>query len=158
MEDILFKGRNIPTQDETTSCPPWSIVISLSNHIKQKIVCCVVRFITVRKRRLGQGNIFTSVCQEFSPLGGVPGPRGCGPGGAWSGVCVWSWVGVVLGGVWSQGRVPGHGGSGGAWSWGVWSQGGACWRSAQDQTPYLVSRSAGLFWKKKHVINNNAFQ
>ena len=29
--------------------------------------------ITARKRSLGQGNIFRSVCQEFCPRGGVPG-------------------------------------------------------------------------------------
>ena len=28
-------------------------------------------FITARKRSLGQGNIFSSVCQEFYPRGGV---------------------------------------------------------------------------------------
>ena len=48
---------------------------------------------TARKRSLGQGNIFTSLCQEFCSQvgeegawsGGVPGPRGVpGPGGAWS--------------------------------------------------------------------------
>ena len=46
--------------------------------------------ITARKRSLGQGNIFRSVCQEFCPRGwcawsweGVPGPGGggAGPGG-----------------------------------------------------------------------------
>ena len=47
--------------------------------------------ITARKRSLGQGNIFRSVCQEFCPRGCVV-PGGClvrwgGPGG---GVCVWS--------------------------------------------------------------------
>ena len=29
--------------------------------------------ITARKQSLGQGNIFSSVCQEFCPQGGVPG-------------------------------------------------------------------------------------
>ena len=29
-------------------------------------------FITARKRSLGQGNIFSSVCQEFCPRGGLP--------------------------------------------------------------------------------------
>ena len=32
---------------------------------------------TARKRSLGQGNIFTSVCQEFCSREGVPGPGGC---------------------------------------------------------------------------------
>ena len=31
---------------------------------------------TARKRSLGQGNIFISVCQEFCSRGGVHGPRG----------------------------------------------------------------------------------
>ena len=31
----------------------------------------VFRFITVRKRSLGQGNIFRSMCQEFCSRGGV---------------------------------------------------------------------------------------
>ena len=30
-------------------------------------------FITARKRSLGRGNIFRSVCQEFCPQGGIPG-------------------------------------------------------------------------------------
>ena len=52
--------------------------------------------VTARKRSLGQGNIFTSVCQEFSSQEGclvwggsmVPGgvySRGSAWGGAWSG-------------------------------------------------------------------------
>ena len=65
--------------------------------------------VTARKRSLGQGSIFRSVCQEFCSQGGclvpggwggVPGPRGVpGPGGC-----------LVLGGAWSRG-VPGLGGS-----------------------------------------------
>ena len=36
-----------------------------------------VNFFTASKRSLGQGNIFTSVCQEFCSVGGgVPGPWG----------------------------------------------------------------------------------
>ena len=45
------------------------------------------RMFTARKRSLGQGNIFRSVCQEFCPWGGawsggwaVPAPRGVVPG------------------------------------------------------------------------------
>ena len=37
--------------------------------------CCFYIF-TTRKRSLGQGIIFTSVCQEFCSRG-VPGPGGC---------------------------------------------------------------------------------
>ena len=40
---------------------------------------------TARKRSLGQGNIFRSVCQEFCPHGGGASSRGCfllGGGGA----------------------------------------------------------------------------
>ena len=33
----------------------------------------VILFITVRKRSLGKGNTFSSVCQEFCSQGGVPG-------------------------------------------------------------------------------------
>ena len=43
---------------------------------------------TARKRSLGQDNIFTSVCQEFCPRGGV-----CSAGGAWS------WGGLSAPGV-----------------------------------------------------------
>ena len=37
--------------------------------------------ITARKRSLGQGNIFRSVCQEFCSQGGVPVRGGSGLGG-----------------------------------------------------------------------------
>ena len=48
--------------------------------------------ITACKRSLGQGNIFTSVCQEFCSRGGlVPGL-----GGLFPGLC-------LVPGVWSQG-------------------------------------------------------
>ena len=40
-------------------------------------MCCGKIICTARKRSLGQGNIFTSVCQEFCPQGG-------------RGVCLWS--------------------------------------------------------------------
>ena len=58
--------------------------------------------ITARKRSLGQGNIFTRVCQEFCSQGGLV------PGGGWS----WgAWLGGVgvpgPGGVCSRG-VPGE--------------------------------------------------
>ena len=68
-----------------------------------------------------QGNIFTSVCQEFCSQGdnfcpgglvpggvpavGVPGDRGSGPGGgapAVGGACSWGEC-LVLGGAWSWG-------------------------------------------------------
>ena len=51
--------------------------------------------ITARKRSLGQGNIFRSVCQEFCSRGGIPGLGGA-----------WSWEGAWSGGV------PGPGGAG----------------------------------------------
>ena len=60
-----------------------------------RTISCVI---TARKRSLEQGNIFTSVCQEFCSQGGSllsgggPGPWGSAPrrgclvqGGAWSG-------------------------------------------------------------------------
>ena len=82
-------------------------------------VCIIICYVIIaRKRSLGQGNIFRSVCQEFCPQGGlsapggmpapggvcsqggvcswgVPGPRGSGPGGAW-----WRspWMATVVGG------------------------------------------------------------
>ena len=76
--------------------------------------------VTACKRSLGQGNIFSNVCQEFCPRGG-----GSGPGGAWS-----RGVRDPRGGVWSWG-VPGPGGcliQWGAWSRGVWSWGLSVWR------------------------------
>ena len=65
----------------------------------------IFSLITVRKRRLGQGNTFTGVCLS---TGGGPGPRGLpGPGG-----CLVLGVGLVWGvpgpgGVWSGGSGPG---------------------------------------------------
>ena len=59
----------------------------------------LVNFITARKRSLEQGNIFTSVCQEFcSQRGGGCLVTGCVPGPG--GVCAWSrGVCLVPGGV-----------------------------------------------------------
>ena len=53
--------------------------------------------ITARKRSLGQGNIFTSVCQEFCSQGGS------GHGGVPVSGGVWSW-----GGACSQGGLQTH--------------------------------------------------
>ena len=91
----------------------------LENGINTGLWCCSHNssvahqwgpFISARKRSLGQGNIFRSVCQEFCPRGG---------GSAWGGAC--SSGGVLWDGM------PGQGG---AWSGGggVWSQGGVCSR------------------------------
>ena len=77
--------------------------------------------VTARKRSLGQGNIFRSVCQEFCPHGGgcawlQGGMCGCLGGGRVSmcgcqGVCV-----VARGHAWLQGAV---------WLWGcAWLLGG----------------------------------
>ena len=57
--------------------------------MKQKAVCLAIvcnmlcALVTARKRSLGQGNIFSSVCQEFCSLGGsasvhvgIPPPPG----------------------------------------------------------------------------------
>ena len=74
---------------------------------------------TERKRSLGQGYIFSSVCQEFCP----------GGGGAWSqgvpGVGAWSWV------------VPGPGGC--LVPCGIWSRpttkGGSLGRSGPGPHP-----------------------
>ena len=59
-------------------------------------LCCCFLF-TARKRSLGQGNIFTSVCQEFCSQGGGAWSRGICPGGVCSGGC------LVLGGLCSGG-------------------------------------------------------
>ena len=78
--------------------------------------------VTTRKRSLGQGNMFTSVCLS---TGGVPAPGGCLLlGGAWS------WGVPGPGSAWSRERVPGPEGlvQEGAWSWGTCSWGGAWWR------------------------------
>ena len=74
--------------------------------------------ITARKRSLGQGNIFTSVCQEFCSQGdGVPG---LGERGAWcqGGACSWM--------AWSRG-VPGP-------RRGFLVLGGAWWRLPPPRT------------------------
>ena len=78
--------------------------------------------VTTRKRSLGQGNMFTSVCLS---TGGVPAPGGCLLlGGAWS----WGMPGP--GSAWSRERVPGPEGlvQEGAWSGGTCSWGGTWWR------------------------------
>ena len=62
---------------------------------------------TARKRSLGQGNIFTSVCQEFCPQRGVPAPGGLVLGGACS-RGFWSRRGCLL----LESGGPGPGGSG----------------------------------------------
>ena len=52
---------------------------------------------TARKRSLGQGNIFRSVCQDFCPQGGA-----WSWGGAWSGGCLVPGGCLVLGGLQSH--------------------------------------------------------
>ena len=54
------------------------------------INCSCPCFFTARKRSLGQGNIFRSVCQEFCPQGGM---HDCG-GHAWLGEHAWLWGGM----------------------------------------------------------------
>ena len=92
------------------------------------IISIVTIFITARKRSLGQGKIFRSVCQEFCSQGeclvwggpgGVSGPGGC----------------LVLGGACSGG-VPGPGG---CLLWGVPApRGCAWWRSPGRLLPRAV--------------------
>ena len=55
--------------------PPYSnerAVRILLECILVKSVFIYFLFITTHKRSLGQGNIFSSVCQEFCPQGGLP--------------------------------------------------------------------------------------
>ena len=86
---------------------------------------CKELFITTRKRSLGQGNIFTSVCQEFCSQGGAwSSGGGClVPGGAWSwgylvlGGCLVRGLCLVLGAAWFRGVLVQEIG---AWSRGVW--------------------------------------
>ena len=52
---------------------PWRFVSSKSTRKEQIDLYSIERdkiFITARKRSLGQGNIFSSMCQEFCPQGG----------------------------------------------------------------------------------------
>ena len=86
--------------------------------------------ITARKRSLGQGNIFTSVCQEFCSQGGA-----CSLGGAWSRGC-------LVGG----GLVLGGSGLGGAWSGGV--PGG--------DTPQTATAAGGTHPTGMHSCYENA--
>ena len=71
-----------------------------------------MRFITTRKRSLGQGNIFTPVCHSVhrgvpGPKGGCPAPGGVClvPGGPGWGCLVWG--GCLVGGVPSPGGLVG---------------------------------------------------
>ena len=58
--------------------------------------------------KLGQGNIFTSVCQEFCPLGGRAWQGACVVGGMHSGGCAWQGACMAGGHVW-QGEGDMHG-------------------------------------------------
>ena len=59
------------------------------NFVTKDLKDCWFKYIfTARKRSLGQGNIFRSMCQEFCPRGG---------GGAWS------WGVSAPGGAWYWG-------------------------------------------------------
>ena len=73
--------------------------------------------ITARKRSLGQGNIFTSVCHSFCPGGWwACVEEGC----AWRGACVAGrhvWQGVCIAEVGVDGRGGMHGREGCEW-WG----------------------------------------
>ena len=80
-----------------------------------------MRIFTVRKRSLGQGNIFTSVCQEFysKETGMGPGPRGPCSGGS-----IWSRGGACSGGACLAGfQAHCQGGSLGVSDWGGGSPG-----------------------------------
>ena len=98
-------------------------------------------FVTVRKRSLGQGNIFKSVCQEFYSQGGCA----CSRGVPAPGVCL-LWRGCLLRGVWSGGMS----GLGGCLFQGVWSGGGACsqgcawWRPPGTATAASGTHPTGM--------------
>ena len=101
--------------------------------------------ITARKRSLGQGNIFTSVCQEFCSQGGCLLLGGCLlPGGA----C--SWRVPAPGGVWSQG-VPAPGG--GLFQGGVPAPGGGL-----VKTPRMASVAGGTHPAGMHSCYFNDYQ
>ena len=99
---------------------------------------------------MGQGNIFTSVCQEFCSPGGVPGG-----GGGWSGPKgVWSREVSGPKGVWSGGcLVQGGLVPGGAWSGGVETprDGYCCGRYA---SVCIVHNSWKMFTNYLYFIND----
>ena len=80
-------------------------------------------FITARKRNLGQGNIFTSMCHSFCPQEGVCGVHGEEGACMAKGGHAWQKAGgACMGGghVWQRGiRIRGHG-----WQLGVHGKGG----------------------------------
>ena len=86
--------------------------------------------ITGRKRSLGQGNIFRSVCQEFCPRGGMCGWGGaCMARGHVLGACM---VGVCMAGGMHGGGMCGGGHAclgGCAWREGMHG-GGHAWQGA----------------------------
>ena len=100
------------TLSSTYPSAPPSQCIKYSGFTSRKV------FFTTHKRSLGQGNIFTSVCQKFCSqegglvLGGMPALRrvwswsGACSQGAW---CLLKW-GLVLGGAWSWEGVAAPGG------------------------------------------------
>ena len=49
----------------------WALFWIILDHISQS--GCATPIFTARKRSLGQGNIFRSLCQEFCSQGGIPG-------------------------------------------------------------------------------------
>ena len=96
---------------------------------------------TARKRSLGQGNIFRSVCQEFCPQGGMHGKGGH----AWWGACVGGMCGreaCVVGGCawWGVCMAGGH-----AWQGGMHHRGcvvgGHAWQIPQDTVNERVVRT-----------------
>ena len=117
--------------------PGLPVASITTNHLMK-----IFGLITARKRSLGQGNIFRSVCQEFCPRGGHAWLRGAcmvvgGMHGCW-GVCMvagghawlpWGVCGCARGCVWLQEACMVAGGcvvaGGHAWLWGAWLW-GAC--------------------------------
>ena len=135
-----------------------------------------ISVITARKRSLGQGNIFRSLCQEFCPGGGVlsqhalqvVSQHALQQGSVLSRHALQQ--GVCCREVPGPGRVPGLGG---AWSGGAWSRGSAQ-RGCLVETPpgsrppgaeppqdgYCCGRYASYWkeflysiWNNSHVTN-----
>ena len=133
-------------------------------------------FFTARKRSLGQGNIFRSVCQELCPGGGGACMTGMvhGRGHAWLGECVWqggmrgrevcmprgcAWPGGMCG----WGDMHGWGvcmAGGCAWPGGVHGQGGMCgmhvphpWPDTTRCGRYASYWNAFLFWSENKATS-----
>ena len=122
----------------------WDTINSW-NFLKHWLIQDEFQFITARKRSLGQGNIFRSMCQEFCPQSV----------GACSG-----WGVLLPGGCLLQGGACSRGG----WSsWGVPAPGGVCVETPVTATATGGTRPTGMhscwtwIWRHLMVSNKNGF-